>query len=121
LEKQEVTMQFKRVLMITILLLAAVLWSSPGFTQDKGEKVITFSGLIQAVPKDSSFIVINEAKVFLMGAKIVSDTGSTLSISDLKPKLYVTVEAVKTSDGFSARKVTVNSSSKIPKNLKNAF
>jgi hypothetical protein len=114
-------MRFKKTVTILILLLAVVLLSVPGFTQDKGEKVITFPGLIQAVPKDSTFIVINEAKVVVSGAKIVSDTGSTLSVSDLKPNLYVTVEAVKTLDGFSARKVTVNSSSKIPKNLKNAL
>ena len=112
-------MQFKKVLTITILLPAVVLLIVPGFAQNKTEKVVSFSALIEAVPKDATFIVVNETKVLLTGAKIVSDTGSTLSVSDLKPNLYVTVEAVKTSDGFSARKVTVNSSSKIPKNLRN--
>jgi hypothetical protein len=104
-----------------LLVMAVALVSAPGFTQDKGEKVVTFSGLIQAVPKDESFIVINEAKVLVTGAMIISDTGSTLSTNDLKPKLYVTVEAVKRPDGFLAKKVTVNSSSKIPKGLRNAL
>jgi hypothetical protein len=40
-------------------------------------------------------------------------------VSDLKPRLVVTVEAVKRPDGFYARKIMVNSSSKIPKTLKN--
>ena len=114
-------MRFKKTVTILILLLAGVLLSVPGFTQDKGEKVVTFSARIQAVPKNTNYIVINEAKVFVSGAKIVSDTGSPLSTTDLKPKLYVTVEAVKGPDGFSAKKVTVNSSSKIPKSLKNAL
>ena len=114
-------MRFKKAFTISILLLATVLSSSPGFPQDKNEKVITFSGLIQAIPKDSTFIVINEAKVFVSGAKIVSDTGSVLGIGDLKPKPYVTVEAVKRRDGFHGKKVTVISSSKIPKNVKKAL
>lgn len=114
-------MRYKKLLTITFLLLAAVLSASPGSSQDKTEKVFTFSALIQGVPKDSTFIVVNEAKVFVTGAKIVSDTGTTLSTGDLKPKLYVTVEAVKRPDGFLARKVTVISSSKIPKNLSKAL
>ena len=114
-------MRFIKTIPILFLVMAVVLVSAPGFTQDKGEKVVTFSGLIQAVPKDVSFIVINEAKVLVTGAMIVSDTGSTLSMSDLKPKLYVTVEAVKRADGFLAKKVTVNSSSKTPKGLRNAL
>jgi hypothetical protein len=114
-------MRFKKTFTIFILLLAVVLLSAPGFTQDKTEKVVTFSALIQAVPKDTNYIVINEAKVLVSGAKIVSDTGSVLGIGDLKPKLYVTVEAVKRPDGFYARKVTVNSSSKIPKNVRKAL
>jgi len=114
-------MRFKKTVTIPFLVLAVALVSVPGFTQDKGEKVVTFSGLIQAVPKDESFIVINEARVLVTGARIVSDTGSTLSMSDLKPKLYVTVEAVKRADGFLAKKVTVNSSLKIPKGLKSAL
>ena len=114
-------MRFKKLLTITFLLLAAVLSASPGFSQDKTEKVFTFSALIQGVPKDSTFIVVNEAKVFVTGAKIVSDTGTTLGMGDLKPKLYVTVEAVKRPDGFLAKKITVISSSKIPVNLRKAL
>ena len=114
-------MRFKKAFMISIFLLATVLLSQPGFPQDKGEKVITFSALIQAVPKDAAYIIINEAKLVVSGAKIVSDTGSVLGIGDLKPRTYVTVEAVKRPDGFYARKVTVNSSSKVPKNLRKAL
>jgi hypothetical protein len=114
-------MNFKRAFMIGILLLATVLSSAPGFPQGKTEKVVTFSALIQDVPKGATYIIINEAKVVVSGAKIVSDTGSVLRIGDLKPRLYVTVEAVKRPDGFYAKKVTVISSSKIPKNVRKAL
>ena len=114
-------MRFKKTVTILFLILAAALVSAPGFTQDKGEKNVTFSGLIESIPKDGTYIVVSEAKVLVAGAKIVSDAGSTLSMTDLKPKLYVTVEAVQKRSGIFARKVTVNSSSKIPKNLKNAL
>jgi hypothetical protein len=114
-------MRFKKTVTIPFLVLAVALVSVPGFTQDKGEKVVTFSGLIESIPKDGTYIVVSEAKVLVAGAKIVSDAGSTLSMTDLKPKLYVTVEAVQKRSGIFARKVTVNSSSKIPKNLKNAL
>ena len=111
-------MRFRKAFTIGIFLLATVLLSQTGFPQDKGEKVRTFSALIQAVPKDAAYIIINEAKVVVSGAKIVSDTGSVLGIGDLKPRLYVTVEAIKRPDGFYAKKVTVISSSKIPKNVR---
>ena len=116
-----VTMDFRKVFLMIVLLLAAVLLASPGFPQDKAEKVISFSGLIQTAAKDSTFIVVNEVKVVVSGATIVNDSGNILGMSDLKPKLYVTVEAVKRSDGFLARKVTVISSSKIPKEMKKVF
>jgi len=114
-------MRFRKALMSSILLLAVVLASVPGFSQDRGEKVSTFSALIQDVPKNTNYIIINEAKVLVSGAMIVSDTGSALGISDLKPRRYVTVEAVKRPDGFYAKKVTVISSSKIPKNVRQTF
>jgi hypothetical protein len=116
-----VTMDFRKVFLVIVLLLAAVLLASPGFSQDKAEKVISFSGLIQTAAKDSTFIVVNEVKVVVSGATIVNDSGNILGMGDLKPKLYVTVEAVKRSDGFLARKVTVISSSKIPKEMKKVF
>jgi hypothetical protein len=114
-------MRFRKTIMIGILLIATVLWSLPGFSQDKAEKVVTFSGLIESISKDGTYIVVNEARVLVSGATIVSDTGSVLGIGDLKPKLYVSMEAVQKPDGVFARKVTVISSSKIPKNLKKAL
>ena len=114
-------MRVKKTVTVVILVLAVVLLSVPGFTQGKGEKVVTFSGLIESIPKDGTYIVVSEARVLVTGAKIVSDLGSTLSMTDLKPKLYVTVEAVQRRDGVFAKKVTVNSSSKTPKGLRNAL
>lgn len=114
-------MNFRKAFLMTVLLLAAVLPASAGFPQDKAEKVISFSGLIQTAAKDSTFIVVNEVKVVVSGATIVNDNGNILGASDLKPKLYVTVDAVRRPDGFLARKVTVISSSKMPKNIQKAL
>ena len=111
-------MRFKKAFMVSILLLAAVLLSQPGFSQERSEKIISFSGLIESIPKDSNTIVVSEARVLVTGAKIVSDKGSVLGIGDLKPGLYVTVEAVQRPNGVSAKKVTVISAPSIPKNVK---
>ena len=110
-------MRFKKAFMISTLLLAAVLLVQPGFSQERREKTISFSGLIESIPKDSAYIVISEARVLLSGAKIVSDKGTVLGIGDLKPRLYVTVEAVKRPNGVFAKKVTVISAPRIPRNV----
>ena len=40
--KQEVTMRFIKTIPFLFLVMAMVLVSAPGLTQDKGEKVVTF-------------------------------------------------------------------------------
>jgi hypothetical protein len=111
-------MRFKKAFMVSMLLLAAVLLGQPGFSQERSEKIISFSGLIESIPKGSNYIVVNEARVLVTDAKIVSDKGSVLGIGDLKPGLYVTVEAVQRPNGVFAKTVTVISDSRIPKNVK---
>jgi hypothetical protein len=118
LRKQEVTMRVKKAFMVSIFLLAAVLLVQPGFSQERSEKTISFSGLIDSIPKDSNYIVVNEARVLVTDAKIVSDKGNLLGIRDLRPGLYVTVEAVQKPNNVSAKKVTVISAPSIPKNVK---
>ena len=111
-------MRFKKAVMMSFLFWAVVLVGQEGLSQERGEKVISFSGLIESIPKGSNTIVVNEARVLVTDAKIVSDKGSVLGIGDLKPRLYVTVEAVQKPDGVFAKKVTVISGSRIPKNVK---
>ena len=110
-------MKFKKTSMFSILLLIIFMVAPQVFSQERSEKVISFSGLIESIPKDSAYIVVSEARILVPGAKIVSDKGSVLSIGDLKPRLYVTVEAVKRANGVFAKKVTVISAPKIPKNV----
>ncbi|MEI9476053.1 MAG: hypothetical protein WCO26_05720 [Deltaproteobacteria bacterium] len=110
-------MKFKKTSMFSILLLITFMVAPLVFSQGRSEKVISFSGVIESIPKDSAYIVISEARVLVSGAKIVSDKGSVLGIGDLKPRLYVTVEAVKRANGVFAKKVTVISAPRIPKNV----
>jgi len=110
-------MKFKKTSMFSILLLITFMVVPPVFSQERSEKVISFSGVIESIPKDSTYIVISEARILMSGAKIVNDKGSVLGIGDLKPRLYVTVEAVQRANGVFAKKVTVISAPSIPKNV----
>jgi hypothetical protein len=110
-------MKFKKTFMFSILLLVTFMVVPRVFSQERSEKVISFSGLIESIPKDSAYIVISEARILVSGAKIVSDKGSVLGIGDLKPRLYVTVEAVQRPNGVFAKKVTVISAPGIPNNV----
>lgn len=110
-------MKFKKTSMFSILLLITFMVAPPVFSQERSEKVISFSGLIESIPKDSAYIVVSEARILVSGAKIVSDKGSVLGIGDLKPRLYVTVEAIQRPNGVFAKKVTVISAPRIPKNV----
>jgi len=110
-------MKFKKTFMFSILLLITFMVVPPVFSQERSEKVISFSGLIESIPKDATYVVISEARILVSGAKIVSDKGSVLGIGDLKPRLYVTVEAVQRPNGVFAKKVTVISAPRIPNNV----
>lgn len=79
-----------------------------GFTQVKKEEMVSFPGVIEKVDKDTKFIMVNEAKILLSAeTKIVDDKGNALKISDLKPNLAVTIEAVRNPIGFLANKIVI--------------
>ena len=108
-------MKFKKAFTISILLMATFWVIQPGFSQVKEERAVSLSGLITTVPKDSKYIGVNEMKVFLSDAKIVDDNGAVLSVSDLKPRLYVTVEGIQNPNVIFAKKITVIRTPKLPK------
>ena len=111
----EGTMKFKNAFTITILLLATFLVIQPGFSQVKEERTVSFSGFISTVPKDLKYMGVNETKVFLSDAKIADDKGTVLKASDLKARLYVTVEGIQNPNGIFAKKITVIRTPKLPK------
>jgi len=97
----------KLVILIIILIIILVIFH-PGFSQVKSEAIISFSGYIDNIPKDSKFIVVNERRVFISSnTKIASEIGSILKMNDLKIRLYVAIEGVQKPDGIYAEKVTV--------------
>ena len=108
-------MKFKKPLMISILLLVTFWMIQPGFSQVKVERTVSLSGFITTVPKDLKYIGVNEMKVILSDAKIVDDRGTVLKSSDLKPRIYVTVEGIQNPDGIFAKKITVIRTPKVPK------
>jgi hypothetical protein len=108
-------MKFKKVFTISVFLLAMFWVIQPGFSQMKEERKVSFSGYIETIPKDPKYIVVSEARVLLSDAKIVDENGTVLKASDLKPRLYVTVEGTQNPKGILAKKITVIKTPKHPK------
>ena len=108
-------MKFKKAFTISILLMATFWVIQPGFPQVKEERAVSVSGFITTVPKDLKYIGVNEMKVFLSDAKIADDKGTAIRASDLKPRLYVTVEGIQNPNGIFAKKITVIRTPKLPK------
>jgi hypothetical protein len=106
------TMQFKRILGIelTIFILIFVL-INPLTSEVKGGEKISFSGVIESVSKDLKFIVVNEAKILISpGTQIIGKRGKIFKINNLRPKLYVAVEAVRKPNGIMAEKIVIKTS-----------
>jgi hypothetical protein len=79
------------------------------FSQAKKDEIISFQGFIKDISKDYTFIVVNSDNVLISSdTKIVNEKGWTLKIEDLKPKLYVVIEAVVVkSKGLLAKKIVI--------------
>jgi hypothetical protein len=95
------------LLKVTIVVITLAI-NYPGFTQVKKEEIASFNGYIDHIPKDSSFIVVNEQRVFISSnTKIVSERGSILKLNHLKPRLHVVIEGVQKPDGIFADKIII--------------
>jgi len=104
----------KLLLMKMVIVIVTLVIFHPGFSQVKREEIISVSGYIDSIPKDSKFIVVNERRVFISSnTKITSEKGSILKINDLKLRLYVAIEGVRKPDGIFAAKITVIKTPKI--------
>jgi len=94
----------KKVFLITLvgmLLLTSIFSASLA-------EAISFSGMIENVHEDLRFIVINEVKVFISSStQIMDEYKNVLTARDLKPRLYVTVEASRSQSGFFAKRIIV--------------
>jgi len=79
------------------------------------KKVETISGVIENSDKDSRFIVVDKAKIFVSpDTKIVDEKGKILKTEDLNPNLSVEVEGIQNPGGFAATKILVKTPKKRP-------
>ena len=96
---------------IFMLILLIFLPGVQGIKEEAG----SYSGVIKSIDKDFKFIVVNDAKVLISdNTKIVDEKGKTLRMNDLKPGLSVTIEGVRSSNGFFANKIVILSPKKKP-------
>jgi hypothetical protein len=102
-------MNSQRVFLVpAILLIFLLLIPAASFSQVKKEKMISFPGTIKTISKDLKIVVVNDVNVLISpDTKIFDGNGNNLKINELKPKLYVIVEALENSDGIFAKKIVV--------------
>jgi hypothetical protein len=78
-----------------------------GFQGIKGETT-SVSGVIGSIDKDYQFIYVGGTKYLISSATtIVDEKGNKLKINDLTPGLSVTIESLRYSDSFSAKKIVI--------------
>jgi hypothetical protein len=71
-------------------------------------ETISFSGVIESIPAGFKFIVINEVRIYISPeTKIFDEKGNILMIDELKSRFNVTIEAVRSKDGFFAKKIVL--------------
>ena len=107
-------MSVKRALHIDLIVVLAIfLGFNLAFSQARGARIISFNGVIDAVPKGLKFIMVNEERVNISSdTKIVDTFGNTLTLTDLKVKLHVEIEAVTNQKTLYAKKIVVKPSKK---------
>lgn len=95
-----------QVYVLIIIIIFFIL--TPSSSQVKKDEIISFSGTIKTISEDLKTVVVNDMKVFISpDTKIFGGNGNNLKINELKPKLYVIVEALENSDGIFAKKIVV--------------
>ena len=92
-----------------VLLLSSVVF---GFEAKKTAPVVV-NGTIQQVDKNSKFVVVNDAKIYIAPhTKILDEKGNRLRKEDLKPKDHLEAEALRHNESYHANKVTVKTPKK---------
>ncbi len=84
-----------------------------GFAQVKNQDPVAITGMIESVDKSYTMMVINELPIVLTSATaVVDEKGSSLTLKDLKPKLRVRTEAIKTREGYQAVRIVIRTVTK---------
>src|SRR5512139_2860762 len=104
----------KRCFVKSVTFMLTLLIFLPGIQGIKMEAT-SYSGVIKSIDKDFKFVVVNDAKVLISDhTKVVDEKGNILRMNDLKPGFSVTIEGVRSSDGFFANKILLISPKKKP-------
>jgi hypothetical protein len=85
------------------------LWlSAPASSQVTSGESVSFHGVIEQVADDYKFVVVNEARIALSSyTKILDESGREVKTIDLKPKLRIQLEVLRTPNGFLAKTIVV--------------
>ena len=99
----------KTLLISLIILVMTFLMLTSIFSQVRAGETIPFTGVIKTISQDLKYILItDDIKIFISSdTKIFDRKGNSLKVNDLKPQLYVAVEAVQNRDGFLAKKIVI--------------
>ena len=114
--KREREMRLKKALFVGFVIsLVTLLLRDPSFSQVKTGEAISFPGVIESIHENFKFIVVNEVRIFIFpNTKITDEKGDILKINHLKPKMNVTIEALRNPNGFFAKKIVVKTSNNKP-------
>lgn len=91
-----------------LVVLLALSFVGPAFSQGRPSKTIAHTGVIEWVSRDFKYIGINEGKVSIPPeTKIVDKQGNILSVRDLKRGRFVLVEIIRNPDGSRGKRVII--------------
>jgi len=109
-------MNLRRCLVIPFVTLSVLfVLFVPGFSQAKEDKPVSFSGVIEGVHEGFKYIVINERRVVVSPeTRILDERGNILNVNALKPRLNVTIEAIRMSDRLMAKKIVIKIAKRKP-------
>lgn len=102
-------MNLKRLFLVKLLvLILALSFIGPAFSQGKQGKTRIYAGAIEWVSRDFKYISINEHKVLITPqTKVLDEKGNSLNITDLKRGQNVVVELIRNPDGSTEKRIII--------------
>jgi hypothetical protein len=102
-------MKIEKVLLTkSTILILILLILTPSFSQVKAGEIIPFTGTIKSISKDFKSIVIDNINIAISSdTKILDEKGNALKVNELRPELYVAIEALENPHVFLARRIVV--------------
>jgi len=103
----EEKMNLRKILIINLIFFSlSLLIINQCFSQTQKMETITFTGIIKSISHGS--ILVNEINILISSdTKVFNERGYSLKLNDLRVGLYVSVDTIKGSEGFLAKKIVV--------------